>query len=312
LQDVIPDLRARIKPGGVYLGVGPEQNFTYIQALEPKMAFVLDIRRHNALEHLLYKALFELSTTRVEFLSLLFSRAVPKGLNVASSPAVLFDAYTRASPDEMLFDKNLARILNHLVSGHSFSLSAEDEDNLRYVYSAFFDDGPEISYTFRDSSYQGTSLRVMPTYRQLMEETDGKGRNWSFLASEDHFQKVQGLQKRNLIIPIVGNFAGPKAIRAVGEYLRRHNATVSVFYTSNVEMYLFQNEAHVWQNFYANVAALPLDTSSSFIRFAVDRGAFTFLGGLGRSQKWSPVQRVLEGVESGAIRSYPELLKASR
>src|SRR5687767_1848559 len=69
LQDVIPDLRARIKPGGVYLGVGPEQNFTYIQALEPKMAFVLDIRRLNALEHLLYKALFELSATRVEFLS---------------------------------------------------------------------------------------------------------------------------------------------------------------------------------------------------------------------------------------------------
>src|SRR5437016_542635 len=36
-QFVIPDLLRVIKPGGVYLGVGPEQNFTYIAALQPKI-----------------------------------------------------------------------------------------------------------------------------------------------------------------------------------------------------------------------------------------------------------------------------------
>ena len=58
LQDVIPKLKERIKPGGVYIGVGPEQNFTYVLAFEPKISFVVDIRRLNLLEHLLYKALF--------------------------------------------------------------------------------------------------------------------------------------------------------------------------------------------------------------------------------------------------------------
>src|SRR3989441_6535317 len=63
-QYVIPALKEITKSGGVYLGVGPEQNFTYITALQPKIAFVIDIRRQNMLEHLMYKALFELSNDR--------------------------------------------------------------------------------------------------------------------------------------------------------------------------------------------------------------------------------------------------------
>src|SRR5262245_13167593 len=59
-QHVIPKLKKQIKPGGVYVGVGPEQNFTYVAALGPKLAFVVDIRRQNMLLHLMYKALFEL------------------------------------------------------------------------------------------------------------------------------------------------------------------------------------------------------------------------------------------------------------
>src|SRR5712691_10042533 len=76
-QYVIPDLHKKTKPGGVYLGVGPDQNFTYIAALQPKVAFITDIRRQNLLEHLLYKAVFELSNNRAEFLSKLFSRPMP-------------------------------------------------------------------------------------------------------------------------------------------------------------------------------------------------------------------------------------------
>jgi len=78
-QSVIPLLRKTVQTGGVYVGVGPEQNFTYIVALEPKMAFVVDIRRQNMLEHLLYKALMELSADRAEFLSRLFCRPQPQG-----------------------------------------------------------------------------------------------------------------------------------------------------------------------------------------------------------------------------------------
>jgi len=67
-----------------------------------------------------------------------------------------------------------------------------------------------------------------------------------------------------MLVPIVGNFAGPKALRAVGKYLKEHQATVAAFYLSNVEQYL--NQDGIWPQFCANVASLPLDEHSTFIR----------------------------------------------
>src|SRR6187401_1266025 len=76
-QWVLADLTSTAGTGGVYLGVGPEQNFTYIVALRPKLAFIVDIRRGNLDEHLLYKAFIEMSANRMEFLSRLFARQQP-------------------------------------------------------------------------------------------------------------------------------------------------------------------------------------------------------------------------------------------
>src|SRR5712671_7193277 len=76
-QSVIPEVRRRTTPGGVYLGVAPEQNFTYIAVIQPKVSFIFDIRRQNLVELLMYKALFEMSTDRADFVSQLFSRRPP-------------------------------------------------------------------------------------------------------------------------------------------------------------------------------------------------------------------------------------------
>src|SRR4051812_41631411 len=40
-QEVIPELISRTRTDGVYLGVGPEQNFTYIGAVRPSLAIIL-------------------------------------------------------------------------------------------------------------------------------------------------------------------------------------------------------------------------------------------------------------------------------
>src|SRR5690242_17026282 len=138
-QRVIPLLKKSIRPGGVYLGVGPEQNFTYVVALEPKIAFIVDIRRQNMLEHLLYKALMELCPDRAEFLSRLFSRPRPNTLDSNASPEALVRAYEKARPTETLFDANAQLVVDHLTNTKRFSLSEEDQTTLRYVYRAFFD-----------------------------------------------------------------------------------------------------------------------------------------------------------------------------
>src|SRR5438309_8362214 len=133
-QQVIPDLTRKLHPGGVYLGVGPDQNFTYIAALHPKLAIITDIRRQNMLLHLVYKALFEMSATRVEFLSKLFSRPLPDSLNEGGTPEELFGALEASIADTDMADENLAAILKRLRSVHEFSLAADDVRAIEYVY----------------------------------------------------------------------------------------------------------------------------------------------------------------------------------
>jgi len=84
-QYVIPTLQRTLTPHGVYLGVGPEQNFTYIVNLEPRLAVIFDIRRQNAMAHLMYKALFEMSPTRADFVAHLFSRPLPASSEYATT-----------------------------------------------------------------------------------------------------------------------------------------------------------------------------------------------------------------------------------
>ncbi|HEX3867069.1 MAG TPA: hypothetical protein VHV78_09960, partial [Gemmatimonadaceae bacterium] len=147
-QYVIPDLLRIVKPGGVYLGVGPEQNFTYIAALQPKMAIIFDIRRGNMIEHLMYKAVFEMSNDRADFLSRLFSRPRPAGLDTSSTAQALFQAYAVSDPDSVLFRKNLTAIEDHLTKDRGFVLGDSDTKSLEYIYSAFYGGGPFINYNY--------------------------------------------------------------------------------------------------------------------------------------------------------------------
>src|SRR5262249_21750400 len=146
-QVVIPDLVQTAKPGRVYLGVGPEQNFPYIVALKPAMAIIFDIRRGNLHEQLLYKALFEMSADRGEFLSRLFSRKRPDGLTSSSSVTELMDAYEKVEARPELYDVNFAAVGDWLTKKHGFALHSDDLAGIDYVYrTAFFAGGPDLSY----------------------------------------------------------------------------------------------------------------------------------------------------------------------
>jgi len=280
-QYVIPGSLNRVSTNGAYIGVGPEQNFTYIAAFSPRIAFICDIRRQNLDEHLLYKALLEMSRDRAELLSLLWSRARPDGLDSSSTPAALADAFARAVADTALERATLASVLHRLVNDHGFLLTADDTTGVRNVLGAFRLAGPGISYSsgvqiFRIITSGDTTFRTVSapantrasgfvSFARLMLEDDGAGTNRGWLGSEAAFRRVKEYEERNLIVPVVGDFAGPKALRTVGEYLREHDTRVSVFYTSNVEEYLFRDPGN-WKKFYASVATLPTDSSSMYIR----------------------------------------------
>jgi hypothetical protein len=262
LQYVIPDLIRGARQNRAYLGVGPEQNFTYIAALKPKLVFIVDIRRGNLHLHLMYKALFELSTDRADFIFKLFSRKRPEGLSSKASAQDIFAALEKVDASETLFKENLKIIQEHLTKKRHLPLSTEDLRGIEFVYSSFSWYGPGLSYW--STGGRGGGGRNAPTYWDLMVADDGKGQTRSYLASDESFQVLKDLHEKNLFVPVVGNFSGPKALRAVGKYLKDHDTTVSAFYLSNVEQYLTREGT--WYSFCANVATLPLDSSSTFIR----------------------------------------------
>src|SRR5689334_16480228 len=148
LQWVIPKLVRRVPPGGVYIGVAPDQNFTLITALKPSIAFIVDIRHQNAMEHLMYKALIETSTDRADFLAKLFARAPLTDVDSTSTASQLFDALARQRPDSARYRANLRAIVTRLIDVHRFALSDSERVSLGCVYGAFFTMGPDLTYGY--------------------------------------------------------------------------------------------------------------------------------------------------------------------
>jgi hypothetical protein len=331
-------IRANGPNGGVYMGVGPEQNLTYIAAVRPKMVFIVDIRRQAVMHHLLYKAIFELSRDRADFISMLFAKPRPAGIDSTKNILQVWEAIAGVPMDTALAATNLARFRDLLTMTHGCTLTADELDAFDHVYRSFVTYGPLIttngppgdnvngairrlavpSGTAADSlaiaqvrEAARIALGLPPgtaftprggpgggrgnalNFIALTTITDQAGQFNSFLATEESFRFLRNLHVNNLFVPNSGNFGGPRAIRAVGNYVREHGGTVSAFYVSNVEQYLFMDG--IASNFYASVATLPVDEKSVFIR----PGGTRFTGtGL------CPIAAFLRAVADGRVIAY--------
>jgi hypothetical protein len=327
LQWVLPKLVQRVPPGGVYIGVAPDQNFTLVTALRPGIAFIVDIRHQNAMQHLMYKALIEMSADRADFLAKLFARAPLTGVDSTSTASALFEALAKQPADSARFHQNLQAITTRLTGRHRFALSDSQHVSLRCVYGAFFTQGPDLTYGYGSEcrnpgpyGYGGFGGRRGPTYQDMLTETDSAGVNWSYLGSEKAFRALKDMQERNLIVPLTGNFAGPKTLRAVGGWARAHRAKVTTFYISNVEQYLFEQGDEA-QRFFENVATLPVDSTSMFVRsfqggrfFPSDTTVrFTQQSPSGRSMEvYGSIEETVRAFRAGRIRTWSDVLSLSR
>jgi hypothetical protein len=292
-------LRDRRITGDVYIGVGPEQNFTYIAAVRPRMAFIVDIRRQAAVQHLLFKAAFEMARDRADFISLLFAKPRPAGLDSTTSIQAMWEAFRTVPTDSALGARNFRRIVDRLTKTQRFDLTADEMEKLRAVFDAFFYYGPSIT-TRGASNGRGGDFASLTGYSY-----DNAGQPRSFLASEENFRYVKMLHDRNLIVPLTGDFGGPKALRALGAYLAARNGVVRAFYVSNVEQYLF-GDGHD-RAFYANVATLPVDSTSVFIRpYSMRRG------GIGGVESLCPIAPFIVAAQAGRVTSNDAALACVR
>ena len=111
----------------------------------------------------------------------------------------------------------------------------------------------------------GTIGRTTRRFAQLIAATDREGHERSYLADENAFHYVRTLQLADRIIPVVGNVAGDKAVKAIASYATERRLKISAFYVSNVEQYLMGRDGG-FDAYANNVRSLPHDSASVIIR----------------------------------------------
>jgi len=247
--------------GGTYVGVGPDQNFSYIAQIRPKIAFIIDIRRDNLLQHLLFKSLFEMARNRAEYLALLTGRAVPNDIAKWNrrSIADVVEFVEKSSPDPDQFETTRAMV-RAKVKKYGVPVTPAEMETIGRIHQAFFDSGLELRFT----SLGRAPRPYYPTLKTLLLEKDLSGKQQTYLASEDDFQFLKTLESRNLVIPVVGNLAGNHALREIGKVTVERGDKLSALYVSNVEFYLMREGT--FDTFAATVRALPHDSRSVIIR----------------------------------------------
>jgi len=261
-QQVLPRLKEITRTGQVYLGVGPDQNFTYIVQVRPATAIIIDLRRDNLLQHLYFKQVIEASKDRWQYLSLLFGKESPQDFRPDPSADVnrLVQHFRSLTSDRDLFEKNFLEAWSSIRKRFPRLTREEDRDIFHAIAAAFYNDNLQLRFR----SHGRRPRPQYPTYEQLMTQTDGSGEMRNYLNSENDFQFLRKMQLENRIVPVIGDLAGQEAMRDVGEYLKKQGSVVAAFYVSNVEFYLFGDGR--FPLFIENLKHLPVDESSVLIR----------------------------------------------
>jgi hypothetical protein len=304
---VIPELVLQHVHGGAYVGVGPDQNFSYITAVRPSVAFLVDIRRDNLLLHLLFKSLFELSRTRVDYLALLSGRASPEP--IAGWDAKPIDAivgYVDKAQPLVAKDVDALRArVTEKIKTFGVPLSTEDLATIDRFHREFINAGLLLRFqsTGRAPQY------YYPTYRDLLMETDKAGTRRSFMASEDDFQYLKTLQAKDMVIPVVGDLSGPAALVAIGAWLDARHEVMTTFYASNVEFYLFRDGT--FARFIGNLGKMPHTANAVIIR-SFFSGYGQPLPGYGSASATQGIQGLLDGFAHGQFQRYADLAAWSK
>jgi hypothetical protein len=298
--DVVPELKARGVKGGVYIGVGPDQNFSYVAAIRPEAVFIVDVRRDNLLLHLLFKALFQLARTRVEYLSFLVGRQVPTDLETwRSAPIDRLVAHAESAPLDSRAISLLRTRVDEAIARTGVPLTPEDRATIDRFHRRFIEAGVGLKF----QSIGRPAQSHYPTYRDLLLGTDEQGNRSNYLGSEEAFQFLRDLQQKDRVVPIVGDLSGQRAIAAIGAKLRQRGQRLSAFYASNVEFYLFGDAR--FERFVTNLSALPRADHAVIIRSVFGRFA---MGSGGSSSHVQSVGDLITGFSKGRFRYYGELI----
>ena len=303
---VLTRLEALGVRGGAYIGVGPDQNYSYVAAIRPAVAYILDIRRDNALQHLLYKALFLRSRTRIEYICRWLGRRVPPAPERwTERPILELLAWVDSTAIDSAAAARERRETLRVVETFGVPLDARDRETIVRFHAEFMRSGLDLRF----SSFNRFNSGMYPTLRRLILERDLAGQMRSYLAREPDWRFVRELHQAGRIIPVVGDLAGPKALAAIGRDVRALGEEVTALYASNAEMYVWRDGG--FPAFATSVAGLPLAARGVVIRSYFDRAGGTHPLGVAGHTSVQLLQRLPDFTRlyrAGALRTYWDLV----
>lgn len=292
---VLDPIKQNEVSGGAYIGVGANQNFTYISAIKPEIAFIIDIRKQNRMQHLLYKIIFELAETPAEFISFVISRPLDPRIGPKAGAPIdaIVGYFYKILPDEDFRRETEKKTIAILTKKYKYELSKDDRSSIAYILDSFKNFGLQITYNGYQRSWY-------PKWGELLK-TNYNGKQLNPFNNMDDYRYLRNMNLENRIIPVTGNFAGTKAVRMVSDYIRDLGLTVTGYYVSNVEQYLFRNPSD-WSGWVRNVKYLPLNENSVFIRWIYERGYTSY-----HQTRLQWIYTFLENYDDGKYYSYDDV-----
>ncbi len=295
----VADRLATLAPGGGYIGVGPDQNFSYIARTRPLWAFVVDIRRDNMLQHLLLGALLERAETPRDFLCLLLSRDCLPTREVPEGVARVLRSLGSAAPRADVMAQTLAEAELH-IEKLGVELTETDREHLASILASFYRD----QLALRFNTHGRAPMWYHPTFETLLLARSPSGRFGSYLDSADDYSFIRELARGGRLVPLVGDFAGNHALRKVARFFEERDVKVAALYVSNVEFYLFR--AGRFDEFVENVRSLPVRSDAVMIRAYFDYGRRHPQSEPGHRSTTvlQPIASFLELHEAGTLRTF--------
>ncbi|MFM7319838.1 MAG: hypothetical protein ACKO5E_23060 [bacterium] len=302
IASVVDELDGKVPTGQVYLGVGPDQNFTLMAYARPAMSFIIDYRRKNQLLHFLHQALLQLSESRMEYLENFWARRFSGQQNHQKplSAEAIMAGFEKAELDQKKLREVQEKVKAVIRLLHDFS--PDDLNEIAKIQARLAGPGPETRFL---------ALKMYPTIRQMITGPSRSGKPGHWLASDESYATVRQLSSSGHIYPITGDWSANSrgnetVFSKLGAYLRREKRQVGCYYISDVEFFLFRSGR--FSDYLANLGQLPWHPSAVVIRTSTREISHRErVAGQSSTTVCRPVQAFLEACHLGKINRWEDL-----
>jgi hypothetical protein len=230
----------RRRPGGAFLGLGGEQNYTLIAAGRSQVAFIVDSNPVVIEIHRAYHALHKLAPTRTAFVAYLSGREPPPH----QAGATMAEIVARVEKQPPLDAARLLREARGLVSANEMqALGKMIHGQFGTLYMAGKPSGSFAEH-----------------FARMAREPRSPTRFACWLDHDQSYAAVRARIESNAIHLVTGSIAGEQTLRSIAAAARKMGVVFHHVYLSNAPDYVFGSGAG--RQLAANLRLLPTNAAT--------------------------------------------------